>query len=71
LTEERLATIIDAKATELLAAPLHAGTVSVRIDKQEEDCLRDVLARWVADGNVSERETQRLWGLWSDLASIA
>jgi hypothetical protein len=66
-----LATIIDAKATELLAAPLYAGTVSVRIDTQEEECLRDLLTRWVADGSVSELETGRLWQLWGQLGGVA
>jgi hypothetical protein len=70
-TEEQLATIIDAKATELLAAPLYAGTVSVRIDTQEEECLRDLLTRWVADGSVSELETGRLWQLWGELGGVA
>jgi hypothetical protein len=70
-TEEQLATIIDAKATELLAAPLYAGTVSVRIDTREEQCLRDLLTGWVADGSVTERDTGRLWRLWGDLGGVA
>ena len=70
-TEEQLATIIDAKATELLAAPLYAGTVSVMLDTQEKECLRDLLTRWVADGSVTELETGRLWQLWGDLGGVA
>jgi len=65
---ERLATIIDAKATELLAAPLYAGTVSVRVDLEEEASLRLLLAKWVQDGSIGA-ETGQLWGLWRDLTS--
>jgi len=61
-TGERLATIIDAKATELLAAPLYAGTVSVRIDQQEEACLLGLLMTWEADGSISD-EAGQLWHL--------
>jgi hypothetical protein len=66
--EERLATIIDAKATELLAAPLYAGTVSVRIDPQEEACLVGLLNGWAADGSIGS-EAGLLWRLWGGLRS--
>ena len=66
-TEEQLATIIDAKATELLAAPLYAGTVSVRIDAEEEQCLLALLTTWSRDGNISDAETDNLWRLWTEL----
>jgi hypothetical protein len=59
---ERLATLIAAKATELMAAPLYAGTVSVRIDRQEAESLEAVLAGWDADGDVSHEEGS-LWTL--------
>jgi hypothetical protein len=62
---ERLATIIDAKATELLAAPLYAGIVSVRIDHREEACLLGLLVSWEADGSIS-REAGQL----SDLLGV-
>jgi hypothetical protein len=65
---ERLATIIDAKATELLAAPLYAGTVSVRLDLEEEASLRLLLAKWVGDGSIGAG-TGQLWSLWHDLSS--
>jgi hypothetical protein len=64
----RLATIIDAKATELLAAPLYAGTVSVRLDIDEQSSLRLLLADWAEDGSISE-EAGHLWNLWRDLNS--
>ena len=66
-TEEQLATIIDARATELLAAPLYAGTVNVRIDAQEEECLVGLLTGWVADGSISDADTDNLWRLWGEL----
>lgn len=59
---ERLATLIAAKATELLAAPLYAGTVSVRIDRQEAGSLEAMLAEWEADGDVSH-DGGSLWSL--------
>lgn len=65
----RLATIIDAKATELLAAPLYAGTVSVRLDTDEQSSLRLLLADWVADGGINAAAGQ-LWALWRDLSSV-
>jgi hypothetical protein len=55
---DRLATIIDAKATELLAAPLYAGTVSVRIDHREEASLLGLLVSWEADGSMSREAGQ-------------
>jgi hypothetical protein len=70
-TQEQLATIIDAKATELLASPLYVGTLRLRIDTHEEECLRDLLTSWVEDGTVSELETGRLWQLWGDLGGVA
>ncbi len=66
-TEEQLATIIDAKATELLAAPLYAGTVTVRIDRQEEQCLLALLSAWSREGSISDTEADGLWRLWVDL----
>ena len=66
-TEEQLATIIDARATELLAAPLYAGTVTVRIDAQEKECLVGLLTGWVSDGSISDAETDNLWRLWGAL----
>lgn len=36
---ERLATLIDSTVTSLLAAPLHAGTRSVRITPEERGLL--------------------------------
>jgi hypothetical protein len=62
----RLATIIDAKATELLAAPLYAGTVSVRLDVEEEASLRVLLADWAERGRIGA-EGGQLWTLWSEL----
>ena len=58
-TEEQLATIIDARATELLAAPLYAGTVNVRIDAQEEECLVALLTSWAAEGGISRRRDRQ------------
>ena len=55
-TEEQLATIIDAKATELLAAPLYAGTVSVRMDAAEERCLVDLLTTWSREDSISNAD---------------
>jgi hypothetical protein len=66
-TEERLATIIDAKATELLAAPLYVGTVRVRIDREEEQCLVALLTAWSRDGSIGDAETDNLWRLWREL----
>jgi len=65
-TEEQLATIIDAKATELLAAPHFAGTVSVRIDALEEACLVGLLTAWETDGSISN-EGGHLWQLLGEL----
>jgi len=65
---ERLAMIIDAKATELLAAPLYAGTVSVRLDLEEEASLRLLLSEWAGDGSISA-ETGQLWNLWCELST--
>ena len=65
---ERLAMIIDAKATELLAAPLYAGTVSVRIDRQEEASLLGLLTEWEADGSISG-DVGQLWHLLGELRS--
>jgi hypothetical protein len=62
----RLATIIDAKATELLAAPMYARTVSVRLDVEEEASLRVLLAAWAADGTITV-DAGELWGLWGQL----
>jgi len=64
-TEEQLATIIDAKATELLAAPLYAGTVSVRIDAEEEQCLVDLLTTWSREGSISDGDN--IGQLWAEL----
>jgi hypothetical protein len=64
-TEEQLATIIDAKATELLAAPLYAGTVSVRIDADEEQCLLDLLRSWSQTGSISDDDN--IGRLWAEL----
>ena len=66
---ERLATLIAAKATELMAAPLYAGTVSVRIDREEAESLQAVLAEWDADGDVSHEEG-RLWNLLQVLRAV-
>jgi hypothetical protein len=66
-TEEQLATIFDAKATELLAAPLYAGTVSIRIDRQEEQCLLALLSAWSRDGSISDSGSDNLWRLWVEL----
>jgi hypothetical protein len=65
---ERLATIIDAKAIELLAAPRYAGTVSVRIDRQEEASLLALLAKRAADGTISAEagQLQQLLGVLRD-----
>jgi len=65
---ERLATIIDAKAIELLAAPRYAGTVSVRIDQQEEASLLGLLARCADDGTMSseKRQLRQLLGVLRD-----
>ena len=60
--------IIDAKATELLAAPLYAGTVSVRLDLEEEASLRVLLTEWVGDGSIGAGTCQ-LWNLWRDLSA--
>jgi hypothetical protein len=68
LAGERLAMIIDAKATELLAAPLYAGTVSVRLDLEEEASLRVLLTEWVGDGSIGAG-TGQLWNLWRDLSA--
>jgi hypothetical protein len=64
----RLATIIDAKATELLAAPMYARTVSVRLDVEEEASLRVLLAAWAADGTITVG-AGALWHLWGQLRS--
>lgn len=63
---ERLATIIEAKTIELLAAPLYAGTVSLRIDLQEEESLARLLGRWTADGSIASG-SGHLWNLWGEL----
>ena len=68
-TEEQLATIIDAKATELLAAPHFAGTVSVRIDAVEEACLVGLLTAWATDGSISG-ESGHLWQLLGELQGV-
>jgi hypothetical protein len=68
LAGARLATIIDAKATELLAAPLYAGTVSVRLDLDEEASLRLLLTGWAGDGSISAG-TGQLWNLWCELST--
>jgi hypothetical protein len=68
LAGERLATIIDAKATELLAAPLYAGTVSVRLDIEEEASLRVLLGDWAGNGSISA-DTGQLWNLWRELTA--
>jgi hypothetical protein len=70
-TEEQLATILDAKATELLAAPLYAGTVSVRIDADEQDCLVDLLASWYAEGSISVADSDNIGRLWDELTRPA
>jgi hypothetical protein len=69
-TEEQLATIIDAKATELLAAPAFAGTVSVRIDAVEEACLVGLLTAWETDGSISDGGGH-LWQLLGELRGAA
>lgn len=66
---ERLATLIAAKATELLAAPLYAGTVSVRVDQEEAGSLEAMLAEWDADGDVSHDEGS-LWNLLQVLRPV-
>ena len=53
----RLAMLIDAKATELLAAPLYAGTVSVRMDVQEEQSLVDLLNDWHQAGSITDGDS--------------
>jgi hypothetical protein len=58
--EEQLATIIDAKATELLAAPLYAGTVSIRLDTDERDCLLALLTAWAKDGSIANSDSDDL-----------
>jgi hypothetical protein len=63
---DRLAMIIDAKAIELLAAPQYAGTVSVRLDVEEEACLLAVLSDWAGEGSIGD-ETGQLWRLWGAL----
>ena len=40
----------------MLAAPLYAGTVSVRVDQEEAGSLEAMLAEWDADGDVSHDE---------------
>jgi hypothetical protein len=66
-TAERLATIIDAKAMELLAAPQYAGEVTIRIDAEEEQCLLALLTAWSRDGNIDNIEGDNLWRLWVEL----
>ena len=65
--EERLARLIDAKATELLASPLYVGTVSLRIDRAEEAALLSLLAGWKDEGAVHELMRGNLWKLWAEL----
>jgi hypothetical protein len=60
--EERLATLLDAKATELLASPLYAGTVSLRIDPAERTALLALLTQWKKEGTVEPfRNLEKLW----------
>lgn len=61
--QERLATIIDAKAIELLAAREHAGAARVRMDRQEHDCLLVLLRGWSEDGALTELGSGSLHGL--------
>jgi hypothetical protein len=65
--EEQLATIIDAKAIERLAAPRYEGTVSVRIDAQERDCLLALLTHWEADDHIANTDSDNLHRLLTAL----
>jgi hypothetical protein len=65
--EERLAMIVDAKATELLAAPLYAGTVRVRMDAQEKDCLLTLLTGWAEDDSIDDAPSKNLRALLAAL----
>ena len=64
--ERRLLVLLDAKTTELLAAPDHAGTVTLRIDRDEEAALLDVTRRWVRAGHLL-LESPGLVRLWAEL----
>jgi len=46
---------------------LYAGTVSVRIDAEEADCLLALLTTWSHDGSISNAYTDNLWRLWTEL----
>jgi hypothetical protein len=68
-TAEQLATIIDAKATELLAAPDYAGTVSIRMDAEEAQCLLALLTKWSTAGEITNTGDDHIWRLWNELAA--
>lgn len=63
--EQRLGSLLEAKTTELLAAPLYAGTVTLRIDQAEEAVLLTVGDRWARAGDLPD--SPRLTLLWAEL----
>jgi hypothetical protein len=65
--EEQLATIIDAKAMERMVAPFYEGTVSVRIDESERDCLVALLNVWAADDDIANTDSDNLHRLLTAL----
>jgi hypothetical protein len=50
-----------------LAAPLYAGTVSLRISPEEAQCLLALLTAWVRNGSIGSTEADNLWRLWVEL----
>jgi hypothetical protein len=63
---QRLLSLVEAKTTELLAAPLHAGTVTLRIDREEEAVLLSLTRTWVRSADRLH-ESPGLVRLWAEL----